>query len=741
MTAMKRFAALAAALGAVFFVGCSGDGGSSSSGSSSTTHQISGTVSGAVTAGVTVALSGARTGSAVTDASGQFAFSGLSDGSYTVTPTLAGYTFTPASRAVTVSGSDVSGVTFTAAPAGATYTISGTISGAVADGVTVNLTGAATATTVTNGSGAYSFAGLANGSYTITPSLTGYTFSPPSISETISGADLTGVDFTSAGASAVVTVNSNITTATTWTPANLYVVTRSVYVSATLTIQPGTVVKFDGGELWTNTGGKIVAVGTAGQPIVFTSFKDDAHGGDTNADGTTSAAAGGDWSGIVLNASGSDFEYCQFLYAGAGDTPALVAYSSSVSATVKSSIFAHHRTTTDAINAPPALDFSDAAAGSVVTGNTFFDDLVPMAISARFSIDDSNRFDNSAAAPNQPQPNKYNGVIVGGCGHVVANISWGLTRVPFVIGNPVDACNYLVIDGAGHLTLADTAVVKFFHSGRISVSGIFTANGTTGITFTSVADDTAGGDTNGDAASSTPAPSDWQGFDVNANGSVFNHTRFVYAGDGDAPALYLHGCSATVTNSVFAHHRPATDAITTSPALDASNADPGTTITGNVFYDNRIPLGIDSSFSLDDSNSFDNAAVAPNLPQPNEYNGVFIAGCARVTGSTTWAVSKVPLVLGNPIDACNYMTIAGGGHLTLGANTIMKFFLDGRIMVDAGGVLTVGNNVTFTSINDDMGGDTNNCGGTLTPTNADWAGIKVDYVCQTFGTMKFYTCN
>ena len=46
--------------------------------------------------------------------------------------------------------------------------------------VTVNLSGSSTASTTTDAGGDYSFAGLANGgNYTVTPSLTNYTFTPP----------------------------------------------------------------------------------------------------------------------------------------------------------------------------------------------------------------------------------------------------------------------------------------------------------------------------------------------------------------------------------------------------------------------------------------------------------------------------------------------------------------------------------------------------------------------------------
>src|SRR5208283_190421 len=106
--------------------------------------------------------------------SGAFSFTGLANGSYTITPSLTGYTFAPANKAVTVSNASITGVSFTATAL--TYSISGTITGG--SGATVALSGAASATTTANGSGAFSFTGLANGAYTITPGKSGYTFSP-----------------------------------------------------------------------------------------------------------------------------------------------------------------------------------------------------------------------------------------------------------------------------------------------------------------------------------------------------------------------------------------------------------------------------------------------------------------------------------------------------------------------------------------------------------------------------------
>ncbi len=78
------------------------------------TWSISGTISGVGGSGATVALSGTASASTTADASGNYSFTGLANGSYTVTPSLAGDIFSPASQPVTVNGANVPAVNFTA---------------------------------------------------------------------------------------------------------------------------------------------------------------------------------------------------------------------------------------------------------------------------------------------------------------------------------------------------------------------------------------------------------------------------------------------------------------------------------------------------------------------------------------------------------------------------------------------------------------------------------------------------
>lgn len=165
------------------------------------TYSISGrvrTASGAAIAGVTMTLTGAGSGTATTNSYGNYKFTALTNGSYTVTPSKDAYTFTPPNRSVTVSGANRTGQNFTGTPAGGgIYSISGkvrTASGAAIPGVTMTLTGSGTVTT--NSYGNYRFTGLANGIYTVTPSKTGYAFTPPDRTVTISDANMTRQNFT-----------------------------------------------------------------------------------------------------------------------------------------------------------------------------------------------------------------------------------------------------------------------------------------------------------------------------------------------------------------------------------------------------------------------------------------------------------------------------------------------------------------------------------------------------------------
>jgi len=149
------------------------------------TFTISGqvTVGGTGLSGVIVNLSGGQASAVTTDQAGNYSFANLPAGSnYTLTPSRANYSFSPASVQVTNLSANQSNANFAATLL--TYTISGriTLGGAALNAVNVALRGTQTANISTNASGDYSFTVAAGGSYTVTPSNANHSFAPSSTS-------------------------------------------------------------------------------------------------------------------------------------------------------------------------------------------------------------------------------------------------------------------------------------------------------------------------------------------------------------------------------------------------------------------------------------------------------------------------------------------------------------------------------------------------------------------------------
>ncbi|MGB7925497.1 MAG: M12 family metallo-peptidase [Pyrinomonadaceae bacterium] len=130
-------------------------------------------------AGVTVKLTGTRALTRTTDARGAFSFTGLPTGNYRVTPTKLGYLFTPANRVYNALSANQTTANFTATARTFTITAKATSGGLGLAGVTMRLTGSRTLTCTTAINGTCLFSNLpAGGSYTVTPSRTGFAFTP-----------------------------------------------------------------------------------------------------------------------------------------------------------------------------------------------------------------------------------------------------------------------------------------------------------------------------------------------------------------------------------------------------------------------------------------------------------------------------------------------------------------------------------------------------------------------------------
>lgn len=150
-----------------------------------------------------------------------------------------------------------------------------------------------------------------------------------------------------------------------------------------------------------------------------------------------------------------------------------------------------------------------------------------------------------------------NGTHVSGT--ISANTTWTLAGSPYVLDG-----NVTVAAGVT-LTIDPGVVVKLNGQLRyLWVSGTLKAVGTQAqpIVFTSIQDDTVGGDSNGDGAASSPAPGQWYEIGINAgSASELRYAIVRYGGWGSANygygAISVNGAgtSATIDHATITNNQ------------------------------------------------------------------------------------------------------------------------------------------------------------------------------------------
>lgn len=317
----------------------------------------------------------------------------------------------------------------------------------------------------------------------------------------------------------VVTVGSDFdfSQPVTFKACTVYYFTAGVDIKSTLTIEAGAILKFKDIYTWSglmltnNATGRVIAKGTADKPIIFTSERDDAHGGDTNGDGNATVPEQGDWNGIYITGTGSVFEYCKFLYGGQNGYSMVELFG--VDPKFNYCTFAYSGGSAS-LTGKGVFHFGSNTSGARVTNSWFYGNVKPITMNSNTSMDASNVFHN----PSKPsEKNVYNGIFVEQSSNQV-NISWLENEVPFVymgtssnqgLGTNFDAWTF---------TLGPGVIIKFASIGT-GAPGIWVRSDNSeivgkdagGVFFTSYADDAHGGDTNADGNATSPAQGDWDG--------------------------------------------------------------------------------------------------------------------------------------------------------------------------------------------------------------------------------------
>jgi parallel beta-helix repeat protein len=108
--------------------------------------------------------------------------------------------------------------------------------------------------------------------------------------------------------------------------------------------------------------GTLDVQGTADNQVIFTSYKDDTYGADTNGDGTATLPAAGDWDSIKIYNSSTTLAYALIQYGGLNNGSIYVSIFSSP--TIEHNLIRYNSTGVYVHSGSPTITQND------ITGNT-----------------------------------------------------------------------------------------------------------------------------------------------------------------------------------------------------------------------------------------------------------------------------------------------------------------------------------------------------------------------------------
>ena len=355
-------------------------------------------------------------------------------------------------------------------------------------------------------------------------------------------------------------------------------------------------------------------------------------------------------------------------------------------------------------------------------------------------------------------------VIIAGCpsqaasadttvsGAIIGNVTWTKAESPYVI-------NAVTIPSGSSLTIEPGTIIKAqLYTVPFTVDGTLTVGTPLGeqVILTSITDDTVGGDTNGDGATTSPSAGNWYRMVVNSGAHVSITSAIIRCG-GATPYNYytggyftfpliennggsltldhvqmMHsgyygllqsGGSTFITNSTFAHitkYGVYTLGGTMSVASTTfDDMQEGMFISAGTLEFGGNTFSHLSSYALDMSGS---AITLINHAGNTGEGGINL----NLTLSTNLTLPKDGISY-----ITNYLSVPSGLTLTILPGAVMKlplapsvFAVDGALIIGAPSALE---ETCITALTDDtVGGDTNSDGTSTIPSSGSWRSITLN---------------
>jgi len=413
----------------------------------------------------------------------------------------------------------------------------------------------------------------------------------------------------------------------TYWPADVYYVIDNLTVSAgaTLTIAPGSIVKFVLSHRLVIQGGLVA------DNVVFTSWRDDTYGGDSNDDGP-SVGVPGDWCGIRYASSAT----------GGSLTSCLVRYAGYYNATPPAGHWG-----IAAYNCTAPVDLLDVTVEHTGAGDAAFYLTSPGTVSGCVAHDNAgygyrvlaDLMDDFSHNSNTQSSNGFENFVCVHSNVLNESATWS-NNYNYLFPN-----YFTVVPGAT-LTLSAGSIVKFVLSHRLVIQGGLVADN---VVFTSWRDDTYGGDSNGDGPS-VGVPGDWCGirYASSATGGSLTSCLVRYAGyyNSATPSgswgIAVAGCTAPVDLiGVTVEHTGAGDAAvylaspcTVTGSIVRNNLGDGIRISSSdthlsstdIYHDTGIGLQYSPADTLTAENCYWGHSTGPQHPDNPGGQGTVVTG-------------------------------------------------------------------------------------------------------------------
>ncbi len=357
-------------------------------------------------------------------------------------------------------------------------------------------------------------------------------------------------------------------------------------------------------------------------------------------------------------------------------------------------------------------------------------------------------------------PSSYAATIVSGT--IATSTTWYASAGPYVVNSPI------TVSAGATLTISPGTVVKTRGYGFYTAQGIFVdgkliadGNALMPIVFTSYLDDSVGGDTNGDGASSAPARQDWSGIIVRSGGEVsLTYTKLRYGGkslpQGRAQIINKGGKVSLsnvsigigkhiLGNDEFGYYQEGNSSSFLGDRIDMSGMyigvvfyDGAFNLSNGLVHDNGTGFSLHSGvLNVSDTAVDNNKTVAFSVSGNASvvHSGVTASGngtnafvmSGTLNHNDTWTSDYIPYVINGSF------SIPAGVSLNVEKGTIIKINSSGFSLgfkLDGGALNINGTKelpVYVTSFADDeVGGDANGNDFASFPKAGDWKNISIN---------------